>query len=300
MTLTLLRGDERIETRASGSVTRRAVVASFGDLGKVSVRFQGEPAGASPPDPREEGRACRGRSPITEYGVFNGSIEFRGENDFTRIAARHAPGTVEQHFRRVCKRTPVDDFKDAFDEIFGTLPFTLLEARARVDGANVIFNALSADFSSILGSGESPSYSFIAGTVERDVGLRVARSAIVEGGEGDFLGGKPGAMPQTVTVLPPKPFLASAEHSKEPGLPASWVGPLAVRLPGTGAVPLTGPGFRTAYCNLTLADILDGGHCLPRRGEPVLSSTAALARALLQGSGSQSQAFWDARLSWSR
>ena len=76
----------------------------------------------------------------------------------------HASGTVERRFRRVCKRTPVDDLKGAFDEIFGTLPFTLLEARARVDGTNVIFDALSVDFGSILGSGESPSYSFIAGT----------------------------------------------------------------------------------------------------------------------------------------
>ena len=71
-------------------------------------------------------------------------------------------------------------------------------------------------------------------------------------------------------------------------------------MPGVGRVPLTGQGFKSALCSLTVEELLDGHRCLRRRSEPEPDSLAALTRASTQGSGSQSQAFWDARLSWSR
>jgi len=301
--LTLLKGGVLIDLQTSGRVSRHGIVARFGELAKVSVRFQGKPVTVDPQRDRRGNseRRCSGRDPIVEPGFFHGTIRFRGENDFTRIDTRRAPGTVERRFRRICKRSPLAGLEAAFEEIFGALRIDLLEARARVDGTNVAFEAASFDFGSLLGPGAPPSYGFVGRTVERDAGMRVIRVANVDGADGTFLAGKPGANPQTATVVPPKPFLKTAEHLKERGIPGSWIGPLAVRLPGAGLVPLTGPGFKSAFCSLTLAELVDGNRCLPRRGdEPGANSLAALARAATQGSGSQSQAFWDARLSWSR
>jgi hypothetical protein len=305
VTLTLLKGGVAIELRTSGRVSRRGIVARFGDLAKVAVRFRGEPGAAEPKFRRRERRGestggCDGHEPILERGVFHGTIHFRGENDFTRIDAKFAPGAVERRFRRVCKRPPGGSLATLFEELFGKLRIGLLEARARVDGVNVTFEAASFDLTPILGPGAPPSYGFVGRTVERGDGMRVTRIANVEGGDGTFLTGKPGTTPRTITVVPPNPFLKSAKRLKEPGVPASWAGPLAVRLPGSGLVPLTGPGFKSAVCNLTLAELLAGNRCLRRRTEPESNSLATLAWASAQGSGSQSQAFWDARLSWSR
>jgi hypothetical protein len=229
--------------------------------------------------------------------VFHGTIHFRGENDFTRIEAKRAPGVVERRFQRICRQSPR---KAAFEELLRGLRLTQLEARARVGGVNVTFEATAVDLSSILGPG-ARIYGFSARAVERREGTLVVRATQLTGDDHSFLAGKPGASPQIVTVVPPPPFVETAEHLKEHGTPATWVGPLAVRLPGAGLVPLTGPGFRSAFCGLTFANLIEGERCLPRRGdEPSSDSMALLAEALAQGSGSHSHAFWDARLSWSR
>jgi hypothetical protein len=307
VTLTLFKADRSMELRTSGRVSRRGISANFGDLGEVAVRFQdkSESAGRKPHRRQGNGRSarkCSGRGPTLETGVFHGTIRFRGENDFTEVNARRAGGRVERRFRRVCKRPPEGSFSDVLDELLGSLWLTLLEARARVDGANVTFEATSFDLSSLLGPGFPTSYGFSARIVERGDGMRVVRTAQAEGEEGDgtLRASKPGSAPRTVTVAPPAPFLESGKYLKERGVPASWTGALAARLPGAGLVPLTGPGFKSAICGISVGELLDGDRCLRRRAEPESSPLAALARDAIQGSGSQSQAFWDARLSWSR
>lgn len=300
--LVLHRANETLELRTVGRVSRRAIEAKFGDLAHLSLRFQGSPLPPDPPSRRREGfeRACRGRAAIVERGVFHGTIHFRGENDFTRIEAKRAPGVVKRRFRRVCRQPPRKERGTAFEELLSGLRLAQLEARARVGGVNVTFAATAVDFSSILGPG-ARIYGFSAQTVERRGGMRVVRAAQLMGDDHSFLADKPGAIPQTVTVVPPPPFVKTAEHLKEHGTAAIWAGPLAVRLPGAGLVPLTGPGFRSAFCSLTFVNLIEGERCLPRHGdEPSSDSMALLAEALAQGSGSQSQAFWDARLSWSR
>jgi hypothetical protein len=303
--LTLIRGSELIVVRTRGQVNRNGIAARFGDLGKISVRFRSEPGTADPTPPRRGSRGdpahnCHGRDPILERGVFRGAIEFHGENDFTQIDAKAVPGRVERRFRRVCKQSLLDGLDGLFEELFGSLRLHTVEARARIGDANVTF--VAASFS--LGSTSQPVQLAVGSTVEHREGLFIVRGAYVEEeGVDSFRGAKPGTLPQVVTVAPPKPFLESATHRKEPGLPALWTGSLAVHLPGAGVTPLTGPRFKSAYCNLTLAALSHGGHCLPRRAEsgaPEPTLLAALARTSLQGSGSQSQAFWDARLSWSR
>lgn len=305
VSLTLIKGGVLMDLRTNGTVSRDGIVARFGDLGKVSVRFQGERPSAEA-GPRRQGQrgdptpGCSGRDPIVERGHFRGTIQFQGENDFTRINAGLAPGTVEQHFRRVCKESFQAALNGLFEELFSGLRVDMLEAHARVDGANVAFEAASFDLSSILGPGTPPTYGFSGRTMEWVDGMRIIRAANVEETDSGFFAGKPGAMPQNVTVVPPKPLLESAKYRKEAGVPATWVGPLAARLPGAGLVPLTGPSFKSAFCGLTVKRLIAGERCLGRQSEPEPHSLATFARGAAHGSGSQSQAFWDVRLSWSR
>jgi hypothetical protein len=298
VTLLLERASQTLELRTAGRVSRRGIEAKFGDLAGLSLRFEGA---RMPADLRDRSkRPCRGRAPIVEQGVFRGTIHFRGESDFTQLEARRAPGMVERRFRRTCRMSRLKELRAKGENLFRGLRFTQLEARARVGDANVTFEATALDFSAILGPEFPPLYGFSARAVERREGMRLVRAAKGLGDDHSFLASKPSATPQTVTVVPPPPFVKTADHLKEHGLPATWVGPLAVRLPGAGLVPLTGPGFKSAFCSLTFANALKGEHCLPRHDEPGPSPMALIAAALAQGSGSQSQAFWDVRLSWSR
>ena len=84
--------------------------------------------------------------------------------------------------------------------------------------------------------------------MERRQGVRVTRSvSIEEASPGSFLfHQKKGETPRSATIAVPQPFTGTAEYLKEPGRPASWVGPLAAHLPGAGLVALPGPGFPAA------------------------------------------------------
>lgn len=69
-------------------VTTRRVVADFGALGRVSVRFKERDR-----DVIEPPKGCEGRS-TQRYGVFRGRFRFRGEHGFTAVRGVRAQGQV--------------------------------------------------------------------------------------------------------------------------------------------------------------------------------------------------------------
>lgn len=262
VTLTLRKGNTAVEARASGRVTRHGIEADLGELGEISVRFEGRPFRSGFRNRGE--RRCHGRKSAIEEGRFSGTISFRGDNGFTQLDSRQATGFVEQHYRRVCRRSASDSFDAIFEDLFGAIRLTSLQSRARVDGANVFFDASAIDLSPLLGPGFGLEYLISAGSVEHREGVRLRRSIYTEGGDGVFLfDHEKGAPLRAATVAPAKPFTGTAEYTKEPGLPASFVGPLAARLPGAGLVALTGPGFRAGLCRLRFSDLIEGNRCLP-------------------------------------
>lgn len=300
VTLTLVKGRTAIEARTSGRVTRHGIEAQFGDMGRISVRFRGEPV--SPDRRNGDGeRRCRGRKSRFEEGRFNGTIRFRGENDFTRMNLKRAAGSLERHYRRVCREDPSRVTFDALlERLTNSLRFTTLHTGASVAGANIVFQATVIDFRPLLGPEFGPSYVFSAQTVERVSGTRLTRSVGIEGNDESFLYPRRKGTLRRATVTPPKPFTGTAEYVKRAGSPSSWIGSLAARLPGVGLVAMTGPKFKAEACNLTFAALLAEGRCLPGSGPLHLQSHSSLGLDLAQGSGSQSQAFWEDRLSWSR
>lgn len=283
VTLALFKGRTLFAARTSGRVTRHGIDANFGEMGKVSVRFdsgltgKGSDAGGSAGIvadtlARRSGTAshCRGRKPVLEEGVFRGQVRFDGENGFTRIDSRRAAGFVNRRYRQVCPRGSKNDaLSAAFEQILGKLRYTTLQAQGRIDGTGLLFEAKAIDGSALFGpKAANLGYEFMVLSVEHREKMRLMRSVSAKGDEGSFLFSKKGATPQTATITPQKPFTGAAEYVKKKGAPASWTGTLAAHLPGAGPVPLTGPRFRADLCRLTFAAVFDGEKCLQGADSP--------------------------------
>ncbi|HEX5712949.1 MAG TPA: hypothetical protein VFX85_06520 [Solirubrobacterales bacterium] len=269
VTLALFKGRTLFAARTSGRVTSEGIEAKFGAMGSVSLRFDAEARSvgrapgivASISQRRADGARCRGRKQIIEEGAFTGRIRFRGENDFARIDSRRAPGIVQRRFRQVCREDSKRDSSSiGLPGILGKMRFTTLQAQGRTGGARVHFEADAIDFSRLLGPEEELGYEFSALSVEHREGMQLTRS--VSADQGAFPFDRQTAPPRAATVTPGKPFTGSAEYVREKGAPASWSGTLAVRLPGIGLVPLTGPRFRSDICRLTFTAKLEGASCL--------------------------------------
>jgi hypothetical protein len=310
--LQLFDGDRIATYRTTGSVSRDRIKVDFGALGRISVRFEGKrrPFPLIPglditlPGLKLPHPDCRGKRPEREVGTFRGTIAFRGERGFTHLRTHRAQGEVRRTYRRVCKRNrprgPAGRRRDG--TLFGGARLNFLVAIDRSGPWPVRFEAIGFD----LGP-EGEELEALLGTLafasiyERREGLRIVRAALVAGDDGSLLVDPPKANPVTATVALPRPIPGTAKYSKAVGTPATWVGSLKASLPGVGTVPLTGPGFSATLCRVPLLDLTPrGNRCLRRSGAVLPSGFATGTPISAQISGSQSQLFGDARLSWSR
>jgi hypothetical protein len=306
VTLTASRGLSEASYTVPGRASSSRIIAHFGSLGRVSVRFDGSPVRRN--NERKQGRySCAGPRSIHQRGTFSGVIRFKGEHGFTAIDTRRAEGVLRKSFRRVCKqrqarRQPMSErglappalrAKKKYQFVEGTL-LALSWHGGRLTA--LLINEAELTF----GPRQSDRFalSFIAAGTRESVGrMWISRFYVDLGvGEGNELRATPpGTDPVEATVKISKPFSGRATYREDPGSPPTWSGSLGVQLPGGGTVPLTGPGFGVGLCQGTSEKQL---HACERKSFGTLR--ASTARALLQGSGSHSQAFWDAKLSWSR
>jgi hypothetical protein len=274
--LELGKGRAEFVATASGRVDRGGIEADFGELGNVSIRFEGERVPWPGPLadllgllPRRE---CRGRKPVFEAGKFRGTVRFEGENGFTEIDVGTVPGTVERHYRRVCQGQGIGGqtvTNAATEKILGRLKVTLLRAVAHRNGATISFQAAISNLGSLLGlDDEEPMHTFVASSVERKEGVRIVRSISGTGKKGSFAASDEKANPRTATVSPPQPFAGSATYLEPEGEPASWTGTLTVPLPGVAPLELAGPEFKSMLCHTNLGALLKGG-CDPEAGRLV-------------------------------
>lgn len=235
-------------------------VARFGSLGRLSLRFQ--PANA------------RERCALFQRGTLRGAIEFAGERGYTEVDARAAPGFAFAFPSGDCLAAAAATSP-------GTIHTHLHAVAKRPDGAASIsvFRALGFGRAFVLAS-----------LVERRGAMTVTRYAFsLVGGGNAFVSSGPAKHPAIAYLEPPKPFAGSALFEETGESAASWTGSLSAWMPGAGRVPLAGPRFSSNLCRR-------------RAGQPGCALEPAVRRPLsaLQGSGSQSQLFAEARLSWSR
>lgn len=235
--------------------------ATFGSLGQVDLGFHRRRKVVERPE-----RNCRW---IIETGVFRGSVRFVGEAGYIASEVVNPKGEI---FRLPDGFCGLGSFRPGLPP--GLPRETVLAARSKTGTGEVSFHA-SRERSA------RGTILFSAETRERVEGMRIERSVLVPGEPGNFTA----TGTSRAAVSPPSPFSGFARFRDPPGASANWEGPLAVTLPGLGALPLTGEGFTTRLC--PSLSILDS--CLPKRERARIGSP--------YGSGSHSQPLALARLS---
>lgn len=288
VTLTASKGDVIASYVARGSVSRHRIDVDLGPLGQVSGRFSGSPFHPYRGFPLH--RDCRGRRPIFEAGPFRGTIRFRGEHGYTRVSTHRAGAVLTRTFRRVCKPGYADLPGSKRRGERGRPPRALIVAFSAIDRSRERTVSFATVGFQVEGgkhpAAESePAFLVFAGTEERLGRVAIERAALLIGAEGSVLLSPLDVRPLEATFAPPVPFAGTAAFHE--GVPTGerWTGTLGVHLPGAGLVPLTGAGFKSKFCRAASEKQLL--RCQRRQ-------------ALAQISGSQSQLFGDARLSWSR
>jgi len=268
VTLSVRKNGQLASYMTRGKVSRHRVRADFGRFGKVSLRFHGKrrpfPAG---PAKRSQHRAksvrCHGRGPQREIGRFHGTIEFDGQNGYTRLAVGRLHGEVRRSYRQVCRLVsakPKHGRRAARAALASSAPsdpfgfnLTLLSARSRSEGALTRFTAITLEAPRGLQIARRDLFSVITASRQERVGrVRVFRSAFQMAKPGHVRVSRRGATPQTALLALTSPFSGRANYrSAVGGSPSSWTGSLGVRLLGSGVLPLTGPHFHAVLCRVS-------------------------------------------------
>jgi hypothetical protein len=271
---------------ALGRVTRKGIEADFGDFGRVSLRFEPKsrftPKGvfAGIPIPDSLRRECKGKKSIGESGLFQGSVKFEGERDYTRIAARRLKGKVVRRYKRVCERRPgASASKDKLrhEGVFYSSQSQRFGVTRFLVGVESTFAFDDEAFANTIA---------FAGEKRKDGRVGVDKILLVLEELDSIEISPPRERPLTAELKLPRPFEGTASYLREGKAPATWTGDFGLRLPGSGLISLAGPEFEAEICRSNEEKEFDS--CL----ESVLGGSP-----LAQGSGSHSQPLALAKLS---
>ncbi|HWJ43513.1 MAG TPA: hypothetical protein VNR67_08775 [Solirubrobacterales bacterium] len=229
--LAVLRGNPKkrvalTEYVARGIQTPERLRASFGKLGRVSMRFR---------ESRRRPwfgkvRDCRGRDRfVVRRGTFVGNLRFRGEDGYLNIRAHRAKGAIPGVAAK-CQRGNRSRLAHGSSIIDGSFSGLLATWR---NGVNATVFAAASFRDDLV---------YVAQREESRGRLSVFRTAAAIGR---------GELPLNETVTggrfsPPAPFHGTGRYRAEPDGSASWTGNLSVDFPGAPRFPLAGPGFETS------------------------------------------------------
>ena len=237
------------EYQVLGTVTPTKIHASFGQFGKISLRFH--PSGRVLHNHVSGDKACPHGA--ARLGDFTGTFSFRGEGNYTTVSAHRIPGGVGAPTAPIDHREELslgcpNANRRSYIVPPGQVPQSVhenpsgsseLSAVAATPSETIVFGAVS--FS--LHHPETPSAKpdsclFVALTEEARELVQIARVV--------FGGGPASECPfaqSPVTVTPPPPFSGTATFQRNADGSTSWTGSLAVPFPGREPVALTGPAF---------------------------------------------------------
>ncbi|HEX3608748.1 MAG TPA: hypothetical protein VHU14_03635 [Solirubrobacterales bacterium] len=215
---------------ARGTVTTSRIEASFGDLGRVSMRFR--PSGqVSETKPQ---RHCKGPDRFTsDRGVFVGSVRFTGEDNYLSVRAHRAKGTIRSPLHLRCSSRHISPpVGRASHEIHGGPGFspTFLAASSRHGVAATEFLTVQIGRKAL----------FLAIDEHSQGSIAVVRYAFAVASSNDLV--TDDAM-TSAAVTPPTPFAGKGTYSAWPDGTKAWAGPLRVFFPGAPRTSLTGPQF---------------------------------------------------------
>jgi hypothetical protein len=243
--LTASRGAVAVHYSVLGRASSRRVDADLGTLGEVHIRIHLKPELVVPLFGKKR---CGER--IGFYGgSFRGNLDFVGEPGVPGVHTHRGPASLI-HITHACKHThrrPSSSLSRSIeDKRHRTGEADLLSAKLKEEGRTVSFEALRLKS----GLGKShPTLTFLSADVSESLGrVTIERTAFEVTPETVLQISRRDKQPETAVIAPPKPFTGSASYSVAPETAPSWSGDLSVRLPGAGAVPLTGIGFNAELC----------------------------------------------------
>ena len=204
--------------------------ADLGALGRLDVHFV--PSG----QPRSERAVC-GKPALVEGGRYEGTIDFEGEEGYSRVHATSARGEAKGWLGILCPSR-------GSEGTGGHSPGARLTARQR--------GASGFGFSAMTNSPSRP-VRFVASVRERRGDLKIERSVTATAASHAFDFDVPSG---EARVRPPRPFAGTATYRRRPGGRPRWRGGLRVDFPGRSDVWLTGPGTRASL----IRAVVNPGH----------------------------------------
>lgn len=216
---------------APGTTTPTRLEASFGELGRISMRFRV----SSNRTWVKPHRNCRGKQRyVNRRGVFVGGLRFRGERGYVSVRIRRAKGHVTA-VAPECRR------KSSGGGIF---PFAATSAAKRTGPvpATLRLSWLDGVEATAFSAQARPRGTrFAAEAAETDGKLAVFRFAQATGGPGRL---RIDEQLTTARTNPPAPFSGSGAYRAAPDGTFTWDGSLRVNFPGAPRTPLIETPFR--------------------------------------------------------
>jgi hypothetical protein len=219
------------------------ISARFPGVGKIDVVLRPTKIVALPPP-----AGCKLPKAVIHYGLFEGTIELRGEKGYTKLDAKQARGRIETSQRQECQLATEARAAHGEPPRGGSTTLTTLQLVA----GHVTVTGTARE-------GETEAF-FTATARERRNGMGIVRNSPAVESPSDF---EADSGLTWANAAPPAPFLGTATYSGPPrstgcALPCPFPfgqasGSLRVPLPGLGVVPLTGPEVKAQLTEDTIA-----------------------------------------------
>jgi hypothetical protein len=210
---------------ARGVETPDRLQATFGQFGKISMRFQ-------QPDKGRVKYSCRFGERVAEHrGSYVGRLTFRGEGGYLSLDRHRTEGAILTLAGRCHRhrRFSPQRIKKAIERLFEPVAGVLASSR---DGVAT---------TTFVGLAQGRRTAFYAVHRETHGKLALVRFALVRATKGF----RADEAVTAVEASPPAPFHGTGRYRAAPDGTSTWTGPLSVDFPGERRFPLTGPSFET-------------------------------------------------------
>jgi hypothetical protein len=237
VSIAVSKGSASTTYTAPGKSADGRIDAGFGRFGRVAVAFEA----AGKPQRTAPFPGCTGKPIVTQAGLFRGTIRFRGEGGFTRVAARSAHGAISTSPAWHCGGKPTKPGSKgkgggAGEEESDDSAFLFAGC-----GNSVFFagGGHSSSKPAPVFPDEREFTLFAASSSERAGPVSISRTIIAAGSGAAF--SFDDAL-TTATASPPPPFHGKAVFSLDPAGKPLWTGALKAAFIGKD-VAMSGPGF---------------------------------------------------------
>jgi hypothetical protein len=237
----------------TGRVDRHGIEADFGQFGRVDLRFSGTPKRSVFPLPN----CGAGKHEVTQSDALRGEVEFESLGGVVQLeASRIREGQTWHTPKRICTPKPRPSYvSSGGPDIFNRFGQREADSESIVKTfvARAHLMARIIDLYAVRIEGEV--IDLAATSTQRFGPVLVATSVHASEAEAAGLGKAvelsilgSGPRPRGARLSASAPFSGSATYRKRPGTAPSWLGSLAVEMPGEGVLPLAGPEFDAALC----------------------------------------------------